>query len=115
VAELVVAAALLLVGEHLVGFGTFLEAHLRIGLGSGVGAVLAVGMVFHRQPAVGALDLVAAGRPADPKYLVIVALRHCHAESVIVCRVAFTNTTSTRRRSFVRLCRKKQTRRAILA
>ena len=53
VAELVVAPAFLVVGEDLVGLSAFLELDLGLGLVT----VGAVGMILHRQPAVGALDL----------------------------------------------------------
>ncbi len=57
VAELIVALAFVGVGEHLVGFGRFLE--LLFGLGV---AGVAVGVILHRQLAVGAFDLVAVRR-----------------------------------------------------
>ncbi len=56
-AELIVPPALAVVGKDFVGFGAFLEFDLGLGLV----AVGAVGMKFHRQPAIGALDLLAVG------------------------------------------------------
>jgi len=60
VAEAVVRRPALAVREHLVGRGAFLE--LRLGL---VGIRIAVRVIFHRQPPIGALDLVVGGVLGD--------------------------------------------------
>jgi len=52
--------ALFVVAQHFVSFGDVLELLFR-GLVAGV----AVGVIFHRQLAIGALDVGAAGVPAD--------------------------------------------------
>jgi hypothetical protein len=62
VPELVVPLPLGVVGEDFVGLGAFLEFRLGLGLV----AVGAVGVIFHRQPAIGALDVLGAGR-ATPR------------------------------------------------
>jgi hypothetical protein len=58
----------LVVREHLVRLGALLETHLGL-----VVAGVAVGMELHRQPAVGALDLVGAGLFGHAEDLVVVA------------------------------------------
>ena len=68
VAIAVVPGALLLVGEHLVRLGRFLEALL----GRAVVRVL-VRVVLHRQPAKSLLDVVHRGIALDAKDFVIVA------------------------------------------
>jgi len=70
-AETVIGRALLLVRQDGVGFGDFLEA--RHGL---FRAAVAVGVVLHRQLAIGALEHGGVHRPLDPQNLVIVTLRH---------------------------------------
>src|SRR6266478_1642563 len=68
VSEAVVKGALLGVGENCVGLGQLFEFIFRIGI---IG--VAVGMVGHRQLAVGALDLNFGGRAGDTEHLVVVA------------------------------------------
>ena len=70
VAVLVVELALLGIGEDLVRRGGFLE--LRLGLGV---AWVAIGVVLHRQAAVGALDLLRVGGFGDAQHFVIVTCR----------------------------------------
>ena len=81
VAEAVVHAPLLRVGEHRVGLGRFLE--LLLGL---LVAGIAVGVVLERELAVGALDLLLGGRPRDAEHLVVVALAHALATFTIAGR-----------------------------
>ena len=83
VAELVVAAALLGVGEDLVGFGAFFELEL----GFGFVAVGAVGVVLHRLAAIGALDLLAVCCFSDAKDFVIVSFDRSH--SLVLCPWSF--------------------------
>jgi hypothetical protein len=68
-AEAVICAALIGVGEHRVGFARFFEFLFGVGI---VG--IAVRMVLHRQLAVGALDLLVAGPTLHPQHLVVVSL-----------------------------------------
>src|SRR5688572_9542418 len=74
-AVLVVAAALLIVGEHLVRFGAFLEPDFRLGAPV---AVVAIGVILHRQPAIRALDLLPARVARDAEDLVIISLGDGH-------------------------------------
>ncbi len=70
-AEAIVAAALLRVGEHLVGASDLLEATLR------ALRLVAVGVVLHRELAESALDLVLRGLAGYAQHLVEVVLgRH---------------------------------------
>ena len=72
VAELVVGGSLLIVLEDVVGLVDLLEFLFRR-----VVAGVSVGVVFHRQPAVGALQFVGAGGPlADAECLVKILLGH---------------------------------------
>src|SRR6185503_7595282 len=72
VAELVVARALLGVGEDLVRLGNLLEG----GLGALVPGI-AVGVVLQRELAVRLLDVVRGCVPRNPEHAVVVALvRH---------------------------------------
>src|SRR5438309_6716920 len=71
VTVLIVGRALVRVGEHLAGFLRLLEGLLRVPI---VG--VAVGVIFHREPAVGLLDLGLSRRPRYVEYLVVIALRH---------------------------------------
>src|SRR5262249_38287322 len=66
-AHLVVATALLGVGEHLVGLVDLLEARLGLAV-----AGVDVGMVLARELAVGGLDLLAARGLRDAERLVVV-------------------------------------------
>ena len=71
-AELVIPLALLRIGQHLVRLGGLLKLGLRRFV-----ARIAVRVIFHRQLAVGGLDLVRARRLGDAQHLVIVSLlRH---------------------------------------
>ena len=70
-AEPIVEAALLRVGEHGVGFGRLLERLLGL-----VIPRVAVGMVLQRKLAVRALDLLIRGLALDPEDLVVVTLAH---------------------------------------
>ena len=72
--KLIVSTAFVLVGENLVRLGAFLEERFRLGLV----AIGAVGMILHRQAAIGALDLVARGRSRDTKHFVIVSFCRGH-------------------------------------
>src|SRR2546430_7494735 len=69
-AELIVCGALLGVLQHLVRLLHFLEARLRVRLLAHIGVVLA------RQPPVGGLDPIRAGRPLHAQDLVVVAEFH---------------------------------------
>ena len=71
VPEPVVARALVGVGQHGVRLGGLLELLL-----GGLVAGIAIGMMLERQLAVGALDLLIAGRTADAEHVVVVALAH---------------------------------------
>ena len=66
--EAVVARALLAVGKNGVGLAAFLEALFRLRI-----AGVAIGVVLQRQLAIGALELLVAGRAGDAQNLVIVA------------------------------------------
>ena len=72
VAEPVVQAALLGVGEHRVRFGR----HLELFFGFRV-ARIAIRVMFHGQLAIGALDLDLGRRPRNPEDLVVVLLACC--------------------------------------
>ena len=70
-AELVVAAAFFAVGKDFVGFldgFEFLFRFLIVGV--------AVGMVFHRQLAVGLFDFVIGGITGDAEGLIIILIAH---------------------------------------
>ena len=68
----VVAGALLVVGEDLVGLGRLLEALLGLPV-----AGVAVGMVLHGELAERAAHVVPRGVPLDAQHLVVVAVvRH---------------------------------------
>ena len=71
VAELVVGGFFLRVGQNIVGFLDFFEFFF----GRRV-AGIAVGMVFHRQLAVGFFDFVGAGGAGNAERFVIVLLAH---------------------------------------
>ena len=75
VAELVVAPALLVVGQDLVRLGALLERAPRPRPSV---AVVAVGVILHRQLAIGALDLVAVGGLGDAEDFVIISFRGGH-------------------------------------
>src|SRR5438309_8464209 len=79
VPELVVPAALGVVAEYFVRLGALLEMHLGVRLV----LVVAVGVVLHRQAAVGALDLLARSRPLNPQHLVIVTFGGCHVHPTL--------------------------------
>ena len=81
VAEAVVEAALLGVGEDGVRLGRFLELLL-----GGLVARIAVRVVLHRQLAVRALDFDFGRRARDPEDLVVVALAHAFATFTIAGR-----------------------------
>src|SRR5438067_520318 len=80
-AEPIVQAALLGVGEDRVGLGGFLELFLR-----GVVARIAVRVMLHRQLAIGALDLGVGRRPRQFQDFVIIALAHDFATLTIAGR-----------------------------
>ena len=67
-AELIVALALLGVGEDLICLGGLLEL-----LGRVLVALVAVGVVLHREFAIGLLDIVGRCVAGDAKHLVVVA------------------------------------------
>ena len=67
VAEAVVEAALLPVGEHRVGFGRLFEFFF-----GGLVARIAIRVVFHRELAVGALDLAVRRASRHAEDLVVV-------------------------------------------
>ena len=71
-AELVIPAALVRVGQHIVGFVDFLELFLGLFV-----AGVQVGVVLFRQLAVGAFDLGIAGVLANAEDLIIIAFI-CH-------------------------------------
>ncbi len=81
VAEAVVQAALLGVGEHRVRLGALLEL-----LFGGLVARIAIRVVLHRQLAVRALDLDVGRRARDAEDLVVVALAHAFATFTIAGR-----------------------------
>src|SRR5690606_32251787 len=76
VAVTVVGGALVLVRENLVGFLRFLEVLFRLGV-----VRIAVRVVFHRELAVGPLQLVFPGIAIDAEHFVIVAFGHFLAVS----------------------------------
>src|SRR6266568_3463963 len=70
VAKAVVSGALLLIGQHAVGFRDFFEL-----LGRLLRALrIAVGMVLEREFPVGALDLLLGGAPSHAQHFVVVSL-----------------------------------------
>ena len=69
-AELVVSLPLGRIGKNFVRLGAFLE--LDFGFVLAV-ALIAVGMKLHRQPAIGALDLLAVCGAGDAEDFVIIA------------------------------------------
>ena len=71
VAVLIVDGALLRVGQHFVGFLGLLEFFFGLVI---VG--IAVGMKFHRQAAIGLLDLGFRRGARDVEHLVVIALGH---------------------------------------
>ena len=75
VTELVVALALGRVTEHFVRFSAFFEFDFGFDLAV---AVVAVGVILHRQLAIGALDLVVAATLRDAKHLVIIPFHRGH-------------------------------------
>jgi hypothetical protein len=70
-AESIVQAAFLRIGEHRVGLGRLLERLLRLVI-SGI----AVGMMLQRKLAVRALDLLIRGLTLDAQDLVVITLAH---------------------------------------
>src|SRR5262249_4375510 len=70
VAESIVEAALLAIGEHRVRFGRFLERLLGL-----VVARVAVGVVLQRELAIGALDLLVRRRALDAEDFVVIPFR----------------------------------------
>src|SRR5262245_21332843 len=70
-AKLIVSPALAIVGENFIRLGAFLEPNFRRCLI----AVSAIRVILHRQPSIGALDLVAIRCSGDAKDFVIISLR----------------------------------------
>jgi hypothetical protein len=70
-AVLIVSRPLLRIAQNLVGFLGFLEVLFGFRV---VG--IAVGVVLHRQAAIGLLQLVVGGIAIDAQNFVIVSLRH---------------------------------------
>ncbi len=70
-AESVVEAALLVVGQHGIGLGRFLEELFRLCV-----AGVPIRMVLQREFPIGALDLAFAGLALDAEDLVIITLAH---------------------------------------
>ena len=70
-AEAIVQAPLFAIGEDRVRLGGFLERLFRL-----LVAWIAIGMVFQRELAIRALDLLLGRLPLDSENLVVVALRH---------------------------------------
>ena len=78
-AELLVTAALLRVGEHLVGLADLLEAGLRRRVPR-----IHIGMVLTGQFAEGALDAVGVGAALDTQHLEVIAVPiHAHLGTLI--------------------------------
>src|SRR6185437_11597364 len=73
-AKLVVTLALLLIPQNLISLG----ALLKCGLGFGLVFVVPIRVIFHRQPAVGAFDLLAIGGLSDTQHFVIISFYACH-------------------------------------
>ena len=71
VAELVVAGALLLVGEDGMGFGDFFELLFGVFV-----AWVFVGVVFEGELTVGLLDFVIGGVLGDAEYFIIITFCH---------------------------------------
>ena len=67
-AKTIVEGALIRIGEHRVSFSNFLEPFLGFRL---VG--ISIGVILQRQLAIGALDLLIAGRTNHAQHFVIVA------------------------------------------
>jgi hypothetical protein len=72
-AVLVVGRALVAVGEHLVGLFDLLE--FLLGLACCI-TLIAVGVVLHRQLAIGLLDVVVRGVLGNAQDLVVIAFGH---------------------------------------
>ena len=70
-AKLVIGAALLAIGQDLVGLGRLLE------LGIGVRIIrIAVRVILHGYTAIGLLNVRLGGGAVHPQHVVIVAFRH---------------------------------------
>ena len=75
IALLFAAGALVLIAEHFVGFSAFLKPNLRFTF---IVAVIAIRMILHRQPAIGALDLLPVRSPGYAEDFVIVSFGGGH-------------------------------------
>jgi hypothetical protein len=82
VAELIVALTLVRIAEDFVCLSAFLKLNLRLGLAI---PVIAVGVVFHGQAAIGALDLLLAGGASDTQNFVIIAFNCRHGVFYTSC------------------------------
>ena len=70
-AKLIISAALLAIGQHLVGLSRLLE------LGIGVRIIrIAVRMILHGYTAIGLLNVRLGSGAVHPQHVVIVAFRH---------------------------------------
>src|SRR4029079_17538753 len=67
----IINLAFLVIAEDGVGLGGFLES-----LGGRLVPGIAIGMMFHRQAAIGFLDLILGGAFADTQHFVVVPLAH---------------------------------------
>src|SRR5262245_23933920 len=74
-AELAVTRPAMLIRKHLVSFGAFREFDLGFAF---VRTVIAVGVILHGQPAVGALDLFAVRFARDAEDFVIISFDRGH-------------------------------------
>ena len=82
-AEVIVPGALVRVAEHAVGFGGFLERGFRRMV-----AGIAIGMMFERELAIGALEIRVARVAVDTEDLVVVAPAHALATLTVAGRMS---------------------------
>ncbi len=85
-AKAIVERALLRVGEYRVSFGDFLELFLGFGL-----VRISVGVILQRKLAIGAFDLLIAGRANYAQYLVIVAFSVTGQNGIILLCLEYSN------------------------
>ena len=71
----VIGGALLRIAQNTVRFGRFFEFFFRLKV-----AVVAVGVVLHRELPVSSLQHLLVAIPGDAQDLVIIAFRHVHFE-----------------------------------
>src|SRR5690606_14680288 len=83
-AVLIVGGALVPVAQDLVGLLRLLEMLLGFRV---VG--VAVGVVLHRQPPIGLLQVIVAGVPVHAEDVVVISLCHCLVQQSVEPRAVF--------------------------